>query len=54
MGDRYHPCQTQRRYGYPMAIFDLFSRKFLTWRFSNTIDTEFSVSDLEEAMTVYR
>jgi hypothetical protein len=37
-----------------MAIFDLFSRKVLTWRLSNTLYTEFSVSDLEEAMTVYR
>lgn len=38
---------------YLVAIIDLFSRKILTWRLSNTLDTEFCVSALEEAVSVY-
>jgi putative transposase len=40
-------------YVYLMAIIDLFSRKVLTWRLSNTMDTEFCISALEEAIEVY-
>lgn len=40
-------------YVYLMAIIDLFSRKVLSWRLSNTMDTEFCVSALEEAIEVY-
>lgn len=38
---------------YLTAIVDLFSRKVLSWRLSNTLDTEFCVSALEEAIEVY-
>lgn len=38
---------------YLVAIIDLFSRKVLTWKVSNTLDAEFCVSALEEAITVY-
>lgn len=38
---------------YLMAIMDLFSRKVLTWRISNTLDAEFCVSALEEAIGIY-
>lgn len=38
---------------YLMAIIDLYSRKVLTWRLSNTMDAEFCVSALEEAITIY-
>lgn len=38
---------------YLMAIIDLYSRKVLTWRLSNTMDAEFCVSALEEAITTY-
>jgi putative transposase len=38
---------------YLVAILDLFSRKVLTWRLSNTMDAEFCVSALEEAIERY-
>lgn len=38
---------------YLTAIIDLFSRKVLTWRLSNTLDSEFCISALEEAISVY-
>ncbi len=38
---------------YLMAILDLYSRKVLTWRLSNTVDSEFCVSALEEAIERY-
>jgi putative transposase len=38
---------------YLMAIIDLYSRKVLTWRLSNTMDAEFCVSALEEAIAIY-
>jgi putative transposase len=38
---------------YLVAIVDLFSRKVLTWRMSNTLDTEFCVSALAEAIETY-
>jgi putative transposase len=40
-------------YVYLVAIIDLYSRKILTWRLSNTMDTAFCVSALEEAITRY-
>ncbi len=38
---------------YLIAILDLYSRKVLTWRLSNMMDTEFCVSALEEAIEIY-
>ena len=38
---------------YLAAIIDLFSRKVLSWRLSNTLDTEFCISALEEAIMTY-
>jgi putative transposase len=38
---------------YLVAILDIFSRKVLSWRLSNTLDTEFCVSALEEAIMTY-
>jgi putative transposase len=40
-------------YVYLMAIIDLFSRKALSWRISNTMDAEFCISALEEAIAIY-
>jgi putative transposase len=38
---------------YLVAIIDLFSRKTLSWRLSNTLDTEFCISALDEAIMIY-
>jgi putative transposase len=38
---------------YLMAIIDLYSRKVLSWRLSNTMDAEFCISALEEAIITY-
>lgn len=38
---------------YLVAIIDLFSRKTLSWKLSNTLDTEFCISALEEAIMIY-
>jgi len=38
---------------YLAAIIDLFSRKILAWRISNTLDAEFCVAALEEAIALY-
>lgn len=35
---------------YLMSIIDVYSRKILSWRLSNTLDAEFCVSALEEAI----
>jgi len=40
-------------YVYLVAIIDLYSRKVLTWRVSNTLDAEFCVAALEEAIAGY-
>lgn len=40
-------------YVYLMCIIDLFSRKILSWRLSNTLDAAFCVSALEEAIAVW-
>jgi putative transposase len=38
---------------YLVAIIDLYSRKVLSWRVSNTMDAEFCVSALEEAIAIW-
>ena len=38
---------------YLAAIIDLYSRKILSWKLSNTLDTEFCISALEEAIMIY-
>ncbi len=38
---------------YLVAIVDLFSRKILAWRISNTMDAEFCIAALEEALMLY-
>ena len=38
---------------YLVAIMDWYSRKVLSWRLSNTIDTEPCVAALEEALARY-
>ena len=38
---------------YLVAIVDLFSRKILAWRISNTMDAEFCIAALEEAIMLY-
>lgn len=40
-------------YVYLAAIIDLYSRKVLSWRVSNTMDAEFCVAALEEAIREY-
>lgn len=42
-----------RSFAYLTAVIDWYSRKVLSWRLSNTIDTDFCVSALEEALTNY-
>ena len=38
---------------YLVAVIDLYSRKVLSWRLSNTMDSEFCVNVLEEALRKY-
>jgi putative transposase len=38
---------------YLVAIIDVFSRKILSWRLSNSLDTEFVVAALEEAIQIF-
>lgn len=40
-------------YVYLIAVIDLFSRKVLSWRVSNTLDTCFCIEALKEAMDNY-
>ena len=42
-----------RGFVYLVAIIDWYSRKVLSWRLSNTMDTEFCVDCLEEAIESY-
>jgi len=42
-----------RGFLYLVAIMDWYSRKVLSWRLSNTLDTEFCVEALEEALYHY-
>jgi putative transposase len=41
---------TRRGFLYLVAIMDWFSRKVLAWRLSNTMDADFCVAALEEAI----
>ncbi len=43
----------KRGFLYLVAIMDWQSRKVLSWRLSNTMDTHFCVEALEEALTLY-
>ena len=43
----------RRGFLYLIAIMDWYSRKVLAWRLSNTMDTEFCVAALEEALFRY-
>ena len=43
----------RRGFLYLVAIMDWASRKVLAWRLSNTMDAEFCVAALEEAMARY-
>jgi len=43
----------QRGFMYLVAIMDWASRKVLAWRLSNTMDTEFCIEALEEALAKY-
>lgn len=43
----------QRGFCYLVAIMDLFSRKILSWRLSNTLDTRFCTEVLEDALARY-
>jgi len=38
---------------YLVAIIDLFSRRILSWRLSNTMDTDFCISALQEAIDFF-
>ena len=38
---------------YLVVILDLYSRKVLSWRLSNTLDAEFCTDALEEVIEVY-
>ncbi len=40
-------------YVYLVAILDLYSRKVLAWHLSNTMDSEFCVQALREALDTY-
>jgi putative transposase len=42
-----------RGFGYLVALMDWYSRRVLTWRLSNTLETSFCVEALEEALTRY-
>ena len=43
----------QRGFCYLIAIMDLFSRKILSWRLSNTLDKRFCIEALDEALANY-
>jgi putative transposase len=43
----------ERGFGYLVAIMDWRSRKVLSWRFSNVMDTDFCIEALEEAIKRY-
>lgn len=38
---------------YLVVILDLYSRKVLSWRLSNTLDSTFCIEALEEALSIY-
>ena len=43
----------KRGFMYLVAVMDWYSRKVLVWRLSNTLDADFCVSALEEAIRLY-
>lgn len=43
----------KRGFMYLVAVMDWYSRKVLAWRLSNTLDADFCVSALEEALRMY-
>jgi putative transposase len=43
----------KRGFLYLVAIMDWYSRKVLSWRLSNTMDTCFCIEALEEALDLY-
>jgi putative transposase len=43
----------KRGYCYLVAVLDWYSRKVLSWRLSNTLDTSFCTEALEEAISIY-
>ena len=43
----------ERGFGYLVAVLDWYSRKVLSWRVSNTLDSEFCLACLEEALSRY-
>ena len=43
----------ERGFGYLVAVLDWYSRKVLSWRVSNTLDSEFCLACLEEALKCY-
>lgn len=45
--------QMSRGFCYLIAIMDLFSRKILTWKLSNTLDKRFCIEALNEALDHY-
>jgi putative transposase len=49
----YHLYSGAPRFLYLVAIMDWHSRKVLSWRLSNTMDTGFCVGAPEEALTRY-
>jgi putative transposase len=46
-------CHLNGHHVYLVAIMDIYSRKVLSWRLSNTMDTQFCIDALEEAITNY-
>lgn len=42
-----------RGFGYLVAIIDWYSRRVLSWRLSNTLDTSFCIEALQEALERY-
>jgi putative transposase len=43
----------KRGFMYLVAIMDWYSRKVLSWRLSNTMDTQFCIEALNEALSIY-
>ncbi len=46
-------CRLPRGFVYLAAVIDWYSRKVLSWRLSNTLDTGFCVDCLEQALQAY-
>ena len=53
VGNGYHVYPDGPGFVYLVAIMDWYSRKVLSWRVSNTLDTSFCVDALEEAIEAY-